>query len=58
LVYLLHESGYETGIDLEKAIAVANRMEEILGKSLVGQVMRAGPRLRLHSANEVPTAAG
>jgi hydroxymethylglutaryl-CoA lyase len=58
LVYLLHESGYETGIDLEKAIAVANRMEEILGKPLVGQVMRAGPRLRLHSANEVPTAAG
>jgi multiple sugar transport system substrate-binding protein len=37
---------------------IGGRMEEILGKSLVGQVMRAGPRLRLHSANEVPTAAG
>jgi hydroxymethylglutaryl-CoA lyase len=58
LVYLLHESGYETGIDLDKAIAVAGKMERILGKPLVGQVMRAGPRLRLHSPGDVPTAAG
>ena len=58
LVYLLEESGYRTGIDLSKAIAVALRMEELLGKPLVGQVMRAGPRLRLHSAADVRTAAG
>jgi hydroxymethylglutaryl-CoA lyase len=58
LVYLLEESGYRTGIDLDKAIAVAPRMEALLGKGLVGQVMRAGPRLKLHSASAVQTAAG
>ncbi|MFC7557607.1 hypothetical protein ACFQU7_43380 [Pseudoroseomonas wenyumeiae] len=58
LVYLLHESGLETGIDLEKTIAIAHRMERLLGKPLAGQVMRAGPRLRLHAADAVPTAAG
>jgi len=58
LIYLLHESGWETGIDLEKTIAIAHRMERLLGKPLAGQVMRAGPRLRLHAADAVPTAAG
>lgn len=58
LVYLLAESGWETGVDLEKTIAVAHRMEALLGKPLAGQVMRAGPRLRLHAADAVPTAAG
>ncbi|MFC7557673.1 hypothetical protein ACFQU7_43765 [Pseudoroseomonas wenyumeiae] len=48
----------ETGIDLEKTIAIAHRMERLLGKPLAGQVMRAGPRLRLHAADAVPTAAG
>ena len=58
LVYLLEESGYETGVDLTGAIAVAHRMEELLGKRLVGQVMRAGPRLRRHLSDDVETAAG
>jgi hydroxymethylglutaryl-CoA lyase len=58
LLYLLGESGYETGIDLEKAIAIAHQAESALGHPLVGQVMRAGPRLRLHSAGDVATAAG
>ena len=58
LIYLLHESGWETGIDLEKVIAIAHQMAGYLGKPLVGQVMRAGPRLRLHAADAVPTAAG
>jgi hydroxymethylglutaryl-CoA lyase len=58
LVYLLAESGYETGIDLRQAIAVALKMEQALGKRLTGQVMRSGPRLDLHSTGAVPTAAG
>ncbi len=58
LVFLLQESGYETGIDLAKAIEVAHEMERALGKSLSGQVMRAGPRLKLHAADAVRTAAG
>jgi hydroxymethylglutaryl-CoA lyase len=58
LLYLLAESGYETGVDLEKAILVAKKMESFLGKGLVGQVMKAGPRLRLHATDAVATAAG
>lgn len=58
LIYLLHESGYETGVDLHKAIAVAKKMEQTLGRELSGQVMKAGPRLTLHEAEAVATAAG
>ena len=58
LVYLLHESGYRTGVDLYKAIEVAKKMEQTLGRQLSGQVMRAGPRLTLHEADAVQTAAG
>ena len=58
LVYLLQESGYETGIDLRKSIAGAMKMEEALGRRLSGQVMRSGPRLDLHAASSVATAAG
>jgi hydroxymethylglutaryl-CoA lyase len=58
LLYLLAEAGYETGVDLEKAIGIALKAETFLGRPLVGQVMRAGPRLRLHAADAVATAAG
>jgi hydroxymethylglutaryl-CoA lyase len=58
LVYLLHECGIETGIDLEKLITVAHKVEGVLGRTLPGQVMKAGPRLRLHPVEEVQTAHG
>lgn len=45
LVYLAAEMGLETGIDLPRLIAMAQRMQEILGHELPGQVMKAGPRL-------------
>jgi hydroxymethylglutaryl-CoA lyase len=50
VVHMLHEMGIETGINLEKLIACADRMGEILGSELPGQVMKAGPRSRLHAA--------
>jgi len=48
LVYLLHETGIETGIDLGALIKVARRVEEVIGRPLPGQVMKAGSRLELH----------
>jgi len=42
LVYLLHGMGYETGIDLEALIDVAEWMAGQLGKELPGQVYKAG----------------
>ena len=58
LVFLLHEMGIETGIDLTKLCAVARRVEEIVGRPLPGQVMKAGPRLNLSAMDQVATATG
>ncbi|MGQ7790915.1 hydroxymethylglutaryl-CoA lyase [Faunimonas sp. B44] len=58
LVYLLHESGYDTGIDLDRLCEVARYVERVIGRTLPGQVMKAGPRLQRHGMGEVATAAG
>ena len=58
LVYLLHECGYDTGIDLDKLILVAKEVEKIVGRQLPGQMMKAGPRLKLMSMASVRTAVG
>jgi hydroxymethylglutaryl-CoA lyase len=58
LVNLLHELDIETGIDLHKLCTVARRVEQVIGRALPGQVMKAGPRLTLHGAGEVKTAVG
>jgi hydroxymethylglutaryl-CoA lyase len=44
VVYLLEESGYETGLDLMKLIEAAQQLETVLGKTLPGQLMKSGPR--------------
>jgi hydroxymethylglutaryl-CoA lyase len=46
LVYMLNELGIESGIDLGALIDVARLVEEMFGRALPGQVMRAGPRLK------------
>ena len=58
LIYLLHEMGIKTGIDLDKTIAIAKKVESLVGHKLPGQVMRAGHRLLSYSMDEVPTAVG
>lgn len=58
LIYLLHEMGIKTGIDLDKTIAIAKKVESLVGHKLPGQVMRAGHRLLSYSTDEVPTAVG
>ncbi|GAA5066633.1 hydroxymethylglutaryl-CoA lyase [Roseibacterium beibuensis] len=58
LVYLLQESGYESGVDLDKIIAAAALTQDVLGRPLPGQVLKAGPRLKRHDPNLTVTAAG
>ncbi|HVF65980.1 MAG TPA: hydroxymethylglutaryl-CoA lyase [Casimicrobiaceae bacterium] len=58
LVYLLEESGYDTGIDLDALIAVARRVESIIGRTLPGQVMKAGPRLKTYAVEGAKRAVG
>ncbi len=48
LVYLMDELGIKTGVNLGKLIKVAKRVEEVIGRALPGQVMKAGQRLDLH----------
>ena len=50
VVHMLHEMGVETGVDLEALLNCANRMSEILGSELPGQVMKAGPRSTRYAA--------
>jgi len=42
LVHGLHAMGVETGIDLDRLIATANRVEAIVGRTLPGQIIKAG----------------
>ena len=43
LVSMLHEMGYETGIDLEKLVACAREAQQVLGRPLGSHVLTAGP---------------
>lgn len=58
LVYLLNESGYNTGIDLDALITAATLTQEVLGRELPGQVMKSGPRLRRFDPGLTERAAG
>ncbi|MDB5849956.1 MAG: 3-hydroxy-3-methylglutaryl-CoA lyase 3 [Rhodoferax sp.] len=57
-VNLMNELGIATGIDLARLTAVALDLEQVLGRTLPGQVMRAGPRLRVHSLASQAAAVG
>jgi hydroxymethylglutaryl-CoA lyase len=43
LVSMLHEMGYDTGIDLEKLVACAREAQKVLGRPLGSHVLTAGP---------------
>jgi hydroxymethylglutaryl-CoA lyase len=43
LVSMLHEMGYETGIDLEKLLDASRAVREVLGRPLTSHLLTAGP---------------
>jgi hydroxymethylglutaryl-CoA lyase len=43
LVSMLHEMGYETGIDLERLLDCARAVQEVLGRPLGSHLLTAGP---------------
>ena len=47
VVHMLHDMGFQTGIDLGALIGAARLAEEIVGRQLPLCVLRAGPRLPL-----------
>ena len=46
LVHCLHAMGVATGIDLDRLVAVSRRVEQIIGRPLPGQIIKAGPSTR------------
>jgi hydroxymethylglutaryl-CoA lyase len=50
VVHMLHDMGFETGIDLDRLIAAAELAERIVGRTLPSGVLRAGPRTRIISS--------
>jgi len=42
LLYMLHRSGYETGVSLEAAIATGQWLQEKLGRPVPGMLVKAG----------------
>lgn len=58
LVYLLQESGYRTGIDLDRITDAARMTQHTLGRDLPGQILKAGPRLRRYDPHLTVTAGG
>ena len=42
LVFLCQEMGIETGVDLDRLVAVAQLAEDVVGHPLPGSVMHAG----------------
>jgi hydroxymethylglutaryl-CoA lyase len=43
LVHCLHAMGIETGVDLDRLIDTARRVQAIVGRALPGQIIKAGP---------------
>lgn len=52
MVNMLEDMGYDTGVDLDKLLAVAVKVPAIVGHDVPGQVMRAGKTMHLHPAPE------
>jgi hydroxymethylglutaryl-CoA lyase len=55
LVHCLHAMGMATGIDLDRLIGVSRRVEQIVGRALPGQLIKAGPSTRRYP---VPDTVG
>jgi hydroxymethylglutaryl-CoA lyase len=46
LVHCLHAMGVSTGIDLDRLLAASRRVQDIVGRALPGQIVKAGPSTR------------
>jgi hydroxymethylglutaryl-CoA lyase len=46
LVHMVEDMGVDTGVDLDAMIEAARLAEELVGRTLPSQVLRAGPRTR------------
>jgi len=57
LVFMCHEMGIETGIDLEAMIEAARLAQDIVGRELPGSVMKGGSLAKFRQASAAAHAA-
>lgn len=50
LVHMLNLMGYDTGVDLERVLALSGTLPPLIGHDVPSQILKAGPRSRLHPA--------
>lgn len=48
IVHALALTGYDTGVDLPRLLAAAQRLPALIGHDIPSQIAKAGPRLALH----------
>lgn len=58
MVHMFELMGLDTGIDLPGILAVAARLPKLLGHDVPGQILKAGPRLKLHPVPDCAVSAG
>jgi hydroxymethylglutaryl-CoA lyase len=46
LVHCLHAMGVATGIDLDRLLVASRRVQDVVGRALPGQIVKAGPSTR------------
>src|SRR3989454_331550 len=56
LVHCLHAMGVQTGIDLDRLLGVSRRVQEIVGRALPGQLVKAGPSTRKYPVPDTVAA--
>ena len=56
LVHALHAMGVQTGIDLDRLLAVSRRVQDIVGRTLPGQIVKAGPSTRKYPVPDAVAA--
>jgi len=50
LVHMLNLMGYDTGVDLQRLLAVSAALPALIGHDVPSQLLKAGPRWRTHPA--------
>lgn len=53
-IHMLQVMGYDTGIDVERLLAVARKLPDVVGHDVPAQVSKAGPLWRLHQVVRQP----
>ena len=48
IVHALQLMGYDTGVDLTRLVAAAQRLPALIGRDIPSQIVKAGQRLTLH----------